>query len=79
MHRGGVATLLDRRAEIPSTTSLRCRDAFGLGDSLESAATRRIRGGEVLGVFAKLQKMTISFVMSLRLHGATGLPLDGLA
>ena len=30
-----------------------------------------------LGVFAKLQKATISFVMSVRPHATTWLPLDG--
>jgi hypothetical protein len=30
-----------------------------------------------LGVFAKLRKMTISFVTSVRLHGTTRLPLVG--
>jgi hypothetical protein len=36
-----------------------------------------------LGEFAKLRKATISFVVcvcpSVRLHGTTGLPLDGLS
>ena len=36
---------------------------------------------DILGVFAKLRKATISFVMSVRLsfrpHGTTRLPLDG--
>ena len=30
----------------------------------------------ILGTFAKLQKATIGFVMSVRLHGTTWLPLD---
>jgi hypothetical protein len=39
--------------------------------------------GSLLGVFAKLRKTAISFVMSDRLsvcpHGTTQLPLDGLS
>jgi len=31
----------------------------------------------VAGAFAKLRKVTISFVMSVRPHGTTQLPLDG--
>ena len=38
--------------------------------------------GWFLGVFAKLRKATVSFVMSVRvsvrLHGTAGLPLDGI-
>jgi hypothetical protein len=30
-----------------------------------------------LGAFSKLRKATISFVMSVRPHGTTRLPLDG--
>ena len=33
----------------------------------------------VLGAFAKLRKATISFVMSVRPHGTTRLPLDGFS
>ena len=32
-----------------------------------------------VGVSAKLLKAAISFVMSVRPHGATGLPLDGFS
>ena len=31
-----------------------------------------------LGAFEKLRKATINFVVSVRPHGTTGLPLDGL-
>jgi len=31
----------------------------------------------ILGAFAKLQKVTVSFVMSVRPHGTTRHPLDG--
>ena len=31
----------------------------------------------ISGMFAKLQKATVSFVMSVCLHGTTRLPLDG--
>jgi len=33
----------------------------------------------ILGVFAKLRKTTISFVMFVRPHGTTRLPLDGFS
>jgi hypothetical protein len=32
---------------------------------------------QILGTFAKLRKATVSFFMSVRPHGTTGLPLDG--
>ena len=32
-----------------------------------------------LGAFAKLRKATISFITSVRPHGTTRLPLDGLS
>jgi hypothetical protein len=32
-----------------------------------------------LGTFPKLQKVTISFVMSVHPHGTTHFPLDGFA
>ena len=32
-----------------------------------------------LGAFAELQKLTISFVMSVHPHGTTRLPLDGFS
>jgi len=32
-----------------------------------------------LGAFAKLRKATINFVMSVRPHGTTRLPLDGFS
>jgi hypothetical protein len=31
-----------------------------------------------LGMFAKLQKATLSFIISIRSHGTTQLPLDGV-
>jgi hypothetical protein len=32
-----------------------------------------------LGAFAKLRKATISFVLSIRTHGTTRLPLEGFS
>ena len=36
-------------------------------------------GRAFLGAFTKLRKATISFVMSVRLHGTSRLPLDGFS
>jgi len=59
-------------------------------DDLETDAGSVVQDGEpappwdfdqiyFLGAFAKLRKATISFVMSVRPHGITRLPLDGFS
>ena len=38
-----------------------------------------VQAGSLLDVFSKLRKATVSFVMSVRLHGTTRLPPDGVS
>jgi len=59
-------------------------------DDLETNAGSVVQGGEpaplwdfdqiyFLGAFAKLRKVTVGFVMSVRPHGTIRLPLDGFS